>query len=94
MNIIGAVAAGLRAMKHPPAALLYIDGTDGETYDYPVMCGLSVYHTHSLYCATWSANSNQCRFIPIWHSESDTQVVDRAKFAEAYDNAIIAEEDK
>ncbi len=93
-NIIEAVAAGLRAMSNTPAALLYIDGTDGGTFSRPVVCGLSVYHTHSLHCVTWSANSNQCRFIPIWHSESDTQVVDRARFAEAYNDAISMGEGK
>jgi hypothetical protein len=88
-NIIKeAVAAGLRAMSNTPAALLYIDGTDGETFDYPVVCGLSVYHTQSLYCATWSANYHQSSFIPIWHDESDSQIVDRARFAEAYNDAI------
>ncbi len=93
-NIIEAVAAGLRAMSNPPAALLYIDGTDEGTFDCPVVCGLSVYHTHSLCCATWSANSNQSMFIPIWHGEFNAQLVDRARFAEAYNDAISMGEGK
>lgn len=83
-----AVAAGLRAMKKPPAVLLYIDGVEDGTYDEPVICGLFVYHSCSLSCARWGTHVHDCPFIPVWCNESDSHYSDRARFAEAYCDTI------
>ncbi len=88
-----AVAAGLRAMSNPPDAFLFID-TGDWTWSKPVILGLQVYHSYSLYCSTWQSNNHASMFIPIWHSEFNAQLVDRARFAEAYNDAISIWEGK
>ncbi len=88
-----AVAAGLRAMGEPPAALLYIDGVEDGTYNESVICGLLVYHSCSLSCARWGTHYYDCPFIPIWYNESDSHYSDRAKFAEAYCDIIVREDE-
>ncbi len=86
-QMVEAVAAGIRATKTKPDALLYV----GEGWDTPAIAGLFVYYTTALKCMHWGSQAHDCPFIPMWHAPKDTHHADRKRFAEAYSETMGGE---
>ena len=92
--VIKKIDAGLRAISKTPAAFLFIDGENPDTWDEPEILGIPVFHGRDLNCYRWDSHWELCRFIPMGKKEEDITSTDRKRFAEAFEEFILPEKTK
>lgn len=78
-NFINKVASGLRKMKNPPDAFLFVSNNE-YIYDKKTILTIPVYHSAFIFN---SMMDEDIPFIPLWYAEAD-YIIDRKIFNTNY----------